>query len=308
VINPVKIDWRETIGYVLIILASAFFGASASLGKSLMQNGLSTIMLMEIRSVVTSLIMFPLLLLIGRNHLRIDRNHWVLFILLAIPGLALVNASYYYAVKVLTVALAVFLQFTAPVLVFLYGWATRKEKVSQDKILALILSLAGTYFMVQLHGGAGGSVSWIGVASAMVSTLSFAFYVILSHELGKKYSPWTIICYGYSIAGIFWCAVQNPVETIQIMFAKDLWKGAILFSVLSTLIPFILFLNGLRRVTPTGATIASTTETIFASLFAYLVLQESLTTGQMIGAALIVSAIMILTIKKSTPITEIQIG
>jgi drug/metabolite transporter (DMT)-like permease len=252
--------------------------------------------------------MFPILLLIGRNHLKIDRNHRVLFILLAIPGLALVNASYYYAVKVLTVALAVFLQFTAPVLVFLYGWATGKEKVSQDKILALILSLAGTYFMVQLHGGAGGSVSWIGVASAMVSTLSFAFYVILSHELGKKYSPWTIICYGYSIAGIFWCAVQNPVETIHVMVAKDLWKGAILFSLLSTLIPFILFLNGLRRVTPTGATIASTTETIFASLFAYLVLQESLTTGQMIGAALIVSAIMILTIKKSTPTTEIQIG
>ena len=143
---------------------------------------------------------------------------------------------------------------------------------------------------------------------AVVSTLSFAFYVILSHELGKKYSPWTILCYGYSIAALFWCAVQNPFETVRILTAKDLWKGAILFSLLSTLIPFILFLNGLRRVTPTGATIASTTETIFASLFAYLVLQERLTTGQMIGACLIVSAIIILTVKKSTPVPEVQLG
>ena len=303
-----KIDWRETIGYLLIILASAFFGASASLGKSLMQNGLSTIMLMETRSVVTSLIILPVLFLIGRKHLKIARNHWVLFILLAIPGLALVNASYYYAVKVLTVALAVFLQFTAPVLVFLYGWATGKEKVSQDKILALLLSLAGTYFMVQLHAGGSAAVSWIGIVSAILSTLSFAFYVILSHELGKKYSPWTIICYGYSIAGLFWCTVQNPVETARMMTARHLWQGAILFSLLSTLIPFVLFLNGLRRVTPTGATIASTSETIFASLFAYLVLEESLTPGQIIGAGLIVSAIMILTVKKSRPVPEVHIG
>ena len=273
-----------------------------------MQSGLSTIMLMETRSAITSLILLPSLLLLGRKHLKIDRNHWISFLLLAIPGLALVNASYYYAVKVLTVALAVFLQFTAPVLVFLYGWATGKEKVSQDKILALVLSLGGTYFMVQLHGGGAGAVSLLGVASAVVSTLSFAFYVILSHELGKKYSPWTILCYGYSIAALFWCAVQNPFETVRILTAKDLWKGAILFSLLSTLIPFILFLNGLRRVTPTGATIASTTETIFASLFAYLVLQERLTTGQMIGACLIVSAIIILTVKKSTPVSEVQLG
>jgi drug/metabolite transporter (DMT)-like permease len=303
-----KIDWRETIGYVLIILASAFFGASASLGKSLMQNGLSTIMLMEVRSIVTSLILFPALLLMGRKHLRIDRAHVGLFVLLAIPGIALVNASYYYAVKVLTVALAVFLQFTAPVLVFLYGWITGKEKVSQEKILALLLSLAGTYFMVQLHGSKSGAVSWIGVASAMLSTLSYAFYVILSHELGKKYSPWTIIFFGYSIAGIFWCVVQSPAEISRILIDKDLWKGALLFSLLSTLIPFTLFLNGLRRVTPTGATIASTSETIFASLFAFLVLEESLTTGQMIGAGLIVSAIILLTAKKSAPAPEVQIG
>jgi drug/metabolite transporter (DMT)-like permease len=304
----VKIDWRETIGYIFIVLASAFFGASASLGKSLMQNGMSTFMLMETRAIVTSLIVFPTLILIGRKHLKIERIHIVTFILLAIPGLALVNASYYYAVKVLTVALAVFLQFTAPVLVFLYGLATGREKASADKILALILSIGGTYFMVQLHDGGSGAVSWIGIASAVVSTVSFAFYVILSHELGKKYSPWTIIFYGYSIAALFWCGVQNPVETAAVMTDHNLWKGAILFSLLSTLIPFILFLNGLRRVTPTGATIASTSETIFATLFAYLVLEESLTTGQIIGAGLIVSAIIILTAKRSPPIAEVQIS
>lgn len=272
-----------------------------------MKSGLSTIMLMEVRSVVTTIILLPILILVGRKHLVVDRKDWVLFLLLGIPGIALVNASYYFAVKTLAVALAVFLQFTSPVLVFLYGWATRKEKVTREKTLALLLCLLGTFFMVRLHSSDSASVSWIGVASAFVSTLSFSFYVILSHNLGKKYSPWTITFCGYLVACLFWMIIQNPLETVSTLSGNHLWKGAILFSFFSTLIPFALFLSGLRRVTPTGGTIASTSETITASLFAYLFLGESLTAGQLFGGFLIVSAILILAIKKAGQPAELSL-
>jgi drug/metabolite transporter (DMT)-like permease len=302
----VKIDWQETIGYIFIILASCFFGAAASLGKTLMQDGVSTVMLMQTRSIITGLILFPGLLLFGRKHLQIKPRDWWIFLLLGIPGIALVNASYFYAVSLLTVALAVFLQFTAPILVFVYGWLMGKENVTRVKIAALFLSLSGTYFML-LHGERTAVVSWIGVASAIVSTISYAFYVILSHELGKKYSPWTLIFFGYAIAGLFWCCVQNPAETARLLAEKQLWQNALLFSIVSTVIPFTLFLNGLRRVTPTGATIASTSETISATLFAYLFLQESLTSGQIAGAILIVFAIVLLAAKRTAvaaPVTD----
>jgi drug/metabolite transporter (DMT)-like permease len=302
-----KVDWRETSGYLLIIFASCFFGGSASLGKSLMKSGMSTVMLMETRSIITSLVLLPLLFLFGRKHLKLRRTDWLSFVLLGIPGIALVNASYYYAVKTLTVALAVFLQFTAPVLVFLYGWASRKEAPSREKMAALLFSLAGTYFMLRLHSTSTGNIPLIGVVSAIVSTVAYAFYVILSHQLGKRYSAWTIIFYGYTIAALFWCIVQNPFETATLLSHKDLWTGALLFSLISTLIPFTLFLNGLRRVTPTGATIASTTETIAASVFAYLILGESLTAGQLGGAILIVSAILLLAYRKKEPAAELSL-
>ncbi len=272
-----------------------------------MNSGLSTIMLMEIRSVITSVVLLPALLLFGRKHLVVDRKDWVLFLLLGIPGIALVNASYYFAVKTLTVALAVFLQFTAPVLVFLYGWMTRKEKVTQARVLALLLSLLGTFFMVRLHSSDSMNVSGIGVASAFVSTLSFAFYVILSHSLGKRYSSWTITFCGYLVACLFWFTIQNPVETVSTLSRNHLWKGAILFSLFSTLIPFTLFLSGLRRVTPTGGTIASTTETITASVFAYLFLGEGLTVGQLFGGVLIFSAIIIIAYRKAEAAQELSL-
>ena len=293
-----RINWKETAGYLLIILASCFFGGSASLGKTLMRDGLSTVMLMQIRSVLTTTVLFPFLLAFGRRHIKVQKEAFPLFVALAVPGLALVNASYYYAVKTLTIALAVFIQFTSPALVFLYGFLSGKEKATPSKAAALVLSIAGTYLMVQLQSRSMDTVSWMGVLSAFVSTLSFAFYVILSHHLGKKYSAWTILFYGYGIAAVFWCFVQNPAETFQRLAESDLWSGAVLFTLLSTLIPFILFLSGLRRVTPTGAAISSTTETLFASLFAFVLLGETLSAGQVIGAVFILAAIFLLVYQK----------
>lgn len=300
-----KSDLKQAAGYGLIVLASCFFGGSASLGKNIMQAGVSTTMLMEIRSVVTSATLLPLLLLISRKHLKIKIADLPQFFLLAIPGLAIVNASYYYAVSRLSIALAVFIQFTAPVLIFLFGLLSGKEKPTSVKLFALLLSLAGTYMMVQLYKSQSESVPLAGLISAVVSTLSFAFYVILSHRMGQKHSSWTLVFYSYTIAALFWCVIQNPVETWRQVSENHLWGKAVLFAVCSTLIPFAIFLSGLRRVSPTGGSIASTSETVTASLFAFFVLGETLTGGQILGAALILSAILILILQsKEAPILE----
>src|SRR5215831_8601899 len=132
-----KINWNEAVGYGLIMIASCFWGGAASIGKHLFQSGISTGELMQIRSVVSAFILIPLLALFGRKHLRIQWSDLWGLALLSLPGLVLVNASYYYAVRLLPIAIAVFIQFTAPVLVFVYGWLTGKEQASWKKFVAL---------------------------------------------------------------------------------------------------------------------------------------------------------------------------
>jgi drug/metabolite transporter (DMT)-like permease len=300
-----KLNWHHVVGYIFIVIASCFFGGSASLGKTLMQNGLSTVMLMQARSLLTALLLLPFLIFFAPGHLRISRRDLPALVALAIPGLALVNASYYHALKLLTIALAVFIQFTAPVFILLYGLLTRKEHLNQTKVLALLLSLAGTFLMVQLHGQHLVEVSSFGIACAFVSMLSYAFYVILSHRLSTRHSAWTLLIYGYGIAALFWCLIENPQETFQQITRNNLWPHTILFSLLSTVIPFVFFLTGLWRVTPTGGSIAATSETVMASLFAFLLLGERLSSGQIAGAVLILSAVLILIYQsRGVPVLE----
>src|SRR5262249_20451513 len=157
-----------------------------------MRQGISTFMLMQVRSIFTALVLLVAIVPIARQHLRIQLSDLWAFLLFAIPGLALVNASYYYAVRVLPVAIAVFIQFSAPVLVFLYGLVRKTEVASRAKIAALALSMIGTFFMVRLHQLGSQNLPWLGLASAFVAMLSYAFYLIISHDLSRKYSPWTM--------------------------------------------------------------------------------------------------------------------
>lgn len=301
----IKVKWEEVWGYVIIIVASSFWGSAASLGKRLMLQGVSTFALMQVRSVITALTLFVLLLVFSRRSLKIRRGDLPGLILLAIPGLALVNASYYYAIRVLPVAIAVFIQFTAPVVIFLYSLLRKKETISGPKVLALLSCVAGTFFMVRLQTNGAGSLPWIGLICAVVSMLTYAFYIFQSHNLGKTLSPWTINFYGYGIASLFWCVVVNGSDTVRQLSQSHLWEQAVLFAVCSTLIPFSLFLVGLRRVSPTGASIVSTSETVAATLFAYLFLGERLTTGQVVGAAFILCAILILILRRPESAPEV---
>lgn len=286
--------WRHTIGYIMIMLSSCFWGGSASFGKTLMHGGISTIRLMEIRSVLTSSFLILFLTVFSRKQLKIAIADLPILVLLAIPGLALVNASYYKAVDLMPVAVAAFIQFTAPVLIFLYGYFRGTESATFRKFVALLLSLAGVYLMLRIDPGTSTKWPMFGVLCAVISMFSYSFYVLVSHGLTRKYSPWTLVAYGYGIASLFWCVIANPVETVKILNQHSLWMAAALFALVSTLIPFMLFLSGLKRVSATGAAIASTAETVTAALFAYLFLKEALKPVQIAGAVMIFAAILML--------------
>jgi drug/metabolite transporter (DMT)-like permease len=301
-----KISWREVSGYLLIVVASCFWGGSASLGKSLFQAGMSTAQLMQVRSVMSAVVITVILALFRRKHFRIQpRDLWGL-LLLAIPGLVVVNASYYQAVKMLPVAIAVFIQFCAPVLIFLYGWITKREQSSAAKLSALCLSIFGTFLMVQIQKQGLNQLPAFGLFCAFLAMVSYAFYLLVSHRLAEKHSAFTLVLYGYSLAGLFWLFVVNPVTTANFMTSNQLWIRSLLFAVFSTVIPFTLFLTGLARVSPTGASIASGTETITASLFAFFFLGETLAVSQIFGGVLILAAIILLILAHSQTPQEAQ--
>ena len=66
------------------------------------------------------------------------------------------------------------------------------------------------------------------------------------------------------------------------------------FAVISVLIPHSLYFMGIRYLTASRAIITATFEPVVAIAMAYVLLNETLTPVQILGAILVVSAIVIL--------------
>jgi drug/metabolite transporter (DMT)-like permease len=280
-------------GYALIVLAACFWGGSSSLGKRLLQAGVSTVMLTEARTLVSAIVVLVVLGLTARTRLRIRARDLPALVVSGI-ALALVNLFYYEAIKRLPIATAVFIQFTAPAMVFAYGVATGRERPHLATGAALLLSMAGTYLMVGGAPSTIGALPWVGLLAALGSAVTYAFCIVLSHRLARRLPTATIVAYGWCVAALVWALVQSVPATVHQLAAAHLLGPTLLFACTSMLIPLPLFTLGIGRVSATGGAIASSSETVAASTVAFLVLGEALTGAQLAGGALILTAVLLL--------------
>jgi drug/metabolite transporter (DMT)-like permease len=76
------------------------------------------------------------------------------------------------------------------------------------------------------------------------------------------------------------------------------WAAVIGLAIISTVVAMITFFIGLNKLGPTRASTLSTFEPVVSVALAALILGEPLTFGKLAGGALILSAVVLLTLKK----------
>jgi drug/metabolite transporter, DME family len=91
-------------------------------------------------------------------------------------------------------------------------------------------------------------------------------------------------------SAVFWGLVNPPWKLIVLHHSVPQWGFLFLFAVGSMLIPFSLYLGGLRRLDPTRAVVTSCLEPVFAIAFAALFLGESVGWLQVAGVAVVLTA------------------
>jgi drug/metabolite transporter (DMT)-like permease len=226
--------------------------------------------------------------------LRIARADWGYFLVLGLFGVAAVQGTYYYAISVLGVGIAILVQYLAPALIVAWS-ALRGMRVHVSTVVALASAILGIALLVlnvdpqslALHPVHARPLHWI---VSFGSTLSFAFYVLFSKRGLERYQPETVLFYTFLVAGIFWAIVTPPWRIIAAGYGADLWLMFAALGVFSTLAPFFLFNTGLKRLSAAEAGIIASLEPVFAVLSAALFLGEGLHAFQWLGALLVLLA------------------
>ena len=285
--------WR---GYFLIASATLFWGAAVTFGKAIFNGGLfagkaliSPLVLTQTRTTFAAILLTSFLLLQkGTGALRISRRDLALSAMIGTLGIAGSNFFYYWAVQKTTVAVAITVQYTAPVWVLLFMVARGRQQATLQRVFAVILALAGVALVIGLFSQMRLNVA--GVLAGLLAAFSYAFYNIGAQELVTRNGPLKIMSYALLSSAILWLVIDPPWRLMARHFGAWQWGFLFLFACLSMLLPYICYFNGLKYLDPTRAVITSCLEPVFAVVFAAIFVHEGLRGLQAAGIAVVMTA------------------
>lgn len=296
--------WR---GYFFVATATFCWGAAAVVGKAIFKGSLfaghaliSPAVLTQTRTTFTVLIFSPILLLqFGRRIFSIGKRDLLLCGLAGTLGVACSNFFYYYAVQKSTVSLAITVQYTAPLWVLIYMVARGREQATIRRTTAALVAMLGTALAIGVFQ-TGVKFSVIVVLSALLASFGYAFYNVAGQWLVTRNHQFTVMFYLLLGAAILWTVVNPPWKLMAQNFSGQQWGFLFLFACLSMVLPYMLYMSGLKYLDPTRAVITSCLEPVFAILFAVLFVGESLRTMQIAGIVAVLVATVMVQLKART--------
>lgn len=279
-------------GFLLLFLAVFFWGSSAPFGKYLILTRFDTLIIAQTRTSLAFILLVLYFLMKEPAVFRIEISDIWRFAVLGIVGIAITNYTYYFTVKEASVATAILVQYTAPVWVVLYSvFFVKEDKLDWITIVSLCIALVGCYFAVT--SGSWQSINLKGWAmiTGPLSAFTFAYQIIGTKQLLKKYSLWTLLVYMFGFSTLFWICINPPWNIIAKNYSAFDWSILWIFAIVSILIPQTAFAAGLKILDASTAGIVSIMEPVIAIVAAFLILGESLGFIQMCGSFMVIGAV-----------------
>jgi drug/metabolite transporter (DMT)-like permease len=302
---------NPSVGYALTLAAAALFAVNGSVSTLVLQAGVPATRLTSLRCAGAALALLVVLAIVAPERLRITWREVPFLAVFGVVGIALTQFLYYVAIGRMPVGIALVFEMTAPVLIALYVWLVRREKVRSRLWVSLLLSLSGLVLVAEVWRD-GGSLELVGVAAALVAALCLATYYLMGERGAVTRDPVTLTCWSFVAAAVFWSiaapwwefdgALLDGRVAISLGSAQlPLWVLVAWIVVLGAVVPFWLSIAALQHLAPTTAGLVATVEPVFASIVAWLWLEQVLSGWQIAGGVVVLTGIVLAQTARSAP-------
>jgi inner membrane transporter RhtA len=219
-----------------------------------------------------------ILMLLWRPSPRMSRRAWTVVVAYGLT-LGLMNLCFYLALDRLPLGIAVTVEFLGPLTVALIG-----SRRWLDALWA-VLAAAG---VVLLMGG-GGEVNLVGVLFALAAAACWGLYIVVSAALGRHSTEGNGLALGMVVAALVAVPIGVADSGTALVQPWILVAGLGL-GLLSSVIPYSLDLEALRKMPPRVFGILMSLEPAMAALVGLVVLQELLHWSQWVAVLCVVVA------------------
>lgn len=254
------------------------------------------------RLSISALVLFPFALREKKTGAQEERRY--LFpVLLAGFFLALHFYSWITSLQLTSVGHSIFLESTHPLFAYLLSIIFLKEKGSKSLIPALLLGLAGIYLTLSQDAGQNKSVL-VGDGLALFSAFCIAAYLLIARKLKKEFPLLRYLFFVYSAAALFILALLFFYQIPFWRLPATVWLLLILLALGPNLTGHSLLNWASRRMPVFLVNMALLAESVLATLYAAILLNEIPGTRFYFGALFIIVSIYVVFRKESFSISE----
>lgn len=281
------------LGIFFILLAGTCWGSIGIFVRRFNALNLVSMDIVAVRSVFTVIFMAIFLVIYDRKLLKIRfRDIWC-FIGTGIISMVFFNYCYFRLIEISSLSVAAVMLYTAPVFVMLMSAVLFHEKITPVKVVALIATFVGCCCVTGVVGSKV-HLSLPAILLGLGAGLGYALYSIFGRfALERGYHSFTINLYTFLFAALA-CAPLIDIGKIFSVCTSSVSMGvfSVLCGLITTVIPYITYNFGLAGVETGKAAIIASIEPVVATLIGVFVFHENLTTGNVIGIALVLAAIV----------------
>jgi DME family drug/metabolite transporter len=281
-------------GYVLVLLAAVLWATVGLFYKGLAGQGLPLLTIVFFRASVAALVLFLYLYLRSGAWPALARRDLPFFLTFGLFGVAAFYAVYVYAIDLAGVGVASVLMYTAPAWVAVLGVALFHERLSCLRTFSVALAVSGCALVGRVFDLVSSGLRPTGVVAGLGAGLTYGLYIVFSKYAQRRYSSQVALAYGLGFGALFLVPAQSPAVVLSAVTTPGTLFWLAMLGLVPTLGAGLAFNMGLRLVPASSASIVATLEPAIATLLGWAFLSERLAHSQIIGAGLILVAVILL--------------
>lgn len=275
---------------LFVLLAAILWGMTGT-AQSFLDQGVSPIAVATIRSAIGGGLLLAIAILLR----KIDLQNWSWkWTILAAASIALFQGLFFSSIRLTGVAVGTVATIgSAPVFSGILEWLVWKTRPTLIWGLATLMAIIGCLLLFMNNGDE--RVHAGGFALALCAGLSFAFYTNISKKLMAKADALPAVAMTFSVCTLFLLPFSLENGFAWLGNIHNLWT-MLFMGIMCTSVAYLLFLNGLQKISSSTAVTLSLAEPLTAAILGVFLIGEHLTIVSWLGVAMLLGGIVVLTL------------
>lgn len=279
--------------HLSVLLGASLWGLIGLFTRPLYETGLAPINVVAVRNFGGLLVLAAIFAVKDRSVFRIKAKHLPIFFGTGIISVLLFTVCYFNCQKLASLAVSAILLYLAPTFVVVMSALLWKDKLTVNKLLALVLALVGCALVSGVVGG-DLTVTLKGFLFGIGSAFFYALYSIFGRYALVHYHPYTVTVWTFVFAGcgalIF---ADIPTLAATLCDGKNILT-ALGLVVVATVLPYIFYTEGLSGMESGAASIIASVEPVVAALVGIFVYREEMSIWVALGVVCVLGGVVLL--------------